>query len=233
MSESFDFERYWLGKFARQLETRLSAREQAEILRGSETFTMDTPREAVIDWSQQAMLRLEQLLPAEELHELMLACACHYPPENLQSIREAYEASGGDLRAAHQLLQQQFETFLDANFPLTPEQREFVVSRGWGMAGTLEEDGTIIATKIPKSGYLIEYLNESDPQRRREMYCHCPRVRDAIRLGKPLSASYCYCGAGFYQAMWEEITQHPVAVEVAKSILMGDEVCQFRLRVTE
>jgi predicted hydrocarbon binding protein len=52
-----------------------------------------------------------------------------------------------------------------------------------------------------------------------------------MKLGLPLSDDYCYCGAGFYQDIWQRILGKAVEISVTKSILRGDEVCQFELKV--
>jgi hypothetical protein len=104
------------------------------------------------------------------------------------------------------------------------------VQRGWGLAG-IRQGNTIIAIKIPKSGNLLAYMREPDPAVRRRMYCHCPRVRDAIRTGEALSPLYCYCGAGYYKGLWEEIVGQPVEIKVIESILAGDNVCKIAIRL--
>ena len=88
-----------------------------------------------------------------------------------------------------------------------------------------------MATKIPKSGYLIEYMKETDPDLKRQYYCHCPRVRDTMRASEIISPTYCYCGAGFYKGIWEEILQRPVEVEVLESVLAGGEVCKIAVHL--
>jgi predicted hydrocarbon binding protein len=106
------------------------------------------------------------------------------------------------------------------------------VSRGWGLAGVRAGDN-IVATKIPKSGFLVEYMNETDPERKRQYYCHCPRIRDLLKSGDSLSPTYCYCGAGYYKGIWEEILQQPVEVEVLESVLQGDEVCRIAVHLPQ
>jgi len=69
-------------------------------------------------------------------------------------------------------------------------------------------------------------MKETDPVKKRQLYCHCPRVRDALRSAVDISPTYCYCGAGFYQGIWEGILQQPVRVEVLETVLQGDEVCR-------
>jgi hypothetical protein len=98
------------------------------------------------------------------------------------------------------------------------------------VAGVLEA-GRIVATKIPKSGCLRAYLAEEDLARRRALYCHCPRIRDVLLSGETLPKAYCACGAGFYQGIWEEITQAPVKVEVLESVLAGGEVCRVGIYI--
>jgi predicted hydrocarbon binding protein len=46
-----------------------------------------------------------------------------------------------------------------------------------------------------------------------------------------ISATHCYCGAGFYKGIWEEILQAPVEVEVLESVLKGDEVCTIAIHL--
>ncbi len=126
------------------------------------------------------------------------------------------------------MLQEQFEAFLRDSLALEEAYVEEVVSRGWGLAGILE-GRRILATKIPKSGYLAAYLVETDREKRMQLYCHCPRVRDVLKTGESLPATYCYCGAGFYKGIWEEILQEPVEVEVLGSVLARDEVCSIAI----
>jgi hypothetical protein len=95
----------------------------------------------------------------------------------------------------------------------------------------VRQGDTIIATKIPKSGFLVEYMHEPDPDVRRQYYCHCPRIREILQGRGSLSPTYCYCGAGYYQGIWEEILQRPVRVELLESVLQGDEVCKVAIYI--
>ncbi|MGB7117773.1 MAG: hypothetical protein WBD56_16660, partial [Anaerolineales bacterium] len=194
-----------------------------------EGLSEDTNRREIITWTQGAMERLESLLDDPQCRAVMTGCACQFPKSDLQDVREAYESSG-DVDLAHRMLQEKFEEFLINVLHLSDEHFEGVVSRGWGLAG-IKDGNTITATKIPKSGFLVQYLDESDPQKKREYYCHCPRVRDAIGYGETLPLIHCYCGAGFYKGIWEEILQEPVEVEVLESVLQGGEVCTIAVHL--
>jgi hypothetical protein len=218
-----DFEHQWQKKLGDQIESKWDEQTRKKVLDGGDQLNDTTPRDEVIDWSRSAIEQLETIMPIENARDILTQCACHYPPEALLDLQKAYR-NGASIEEIHSMLRDRFETFLSKQLNLTPEEVEIVLSQDWGLAGRL--DGRkIVATKIPKSGFLREYLAETDPQRKRDIYCHCPRVRDAIKLGKAMPRTYCYCGAGFYKDLWETILDAPVEVEVISTVLQGDDVC--------
>lgn len=225
MSEQVDLERAWLRKLSAGLAAVAGQEVCDRVLLGSESLSSESPREVVIAWTRDAMERLDSLAEEADRRAILTGCACQYPKAALQGARQAYEETG-DVALAHQMLQEQFESFLREELELDEEGVAAIVDRGWGSAG-VRRGSTIIATKIPKSGYLPDYLAETDPAKKRELYCHCPRVRDALRFSMRLSPTYCYCGAGFYKGIWEEMLQQPVEVRLLDSVLQGDEVCKF------
>lgn len=224
MTDSFDFERAWRSKLSSALDELAGGDVRAAVMRGGRGLSLDSPREDVIAWTRGALQRLSSRVDRETQHRIMTRCACQYPSADLEAVRQRYQETS-DVRVAHQMLQERFERFLRETLELEDALVGDVVARGWGLAGVLETD-RIIATKIPKSRNLRAYLMEQDPARRRALYCHCPRVRDVLRRGQTLPEIYCACGAGFYQGVWEEITQAPVRVEVLESVLAGGEVCR-------
>lgn len=229
MSKEFDFERAWLAKLSGSLDDIAGREVRKAVLEGSEELSSGSSRQEVIDWSRRAMERLDSLVNEEKRKAVMSGCACRYPKSDLQAMREAYGVSK-DVGLAQRMLQEQFESFLKDILELDDELVAEIVGRGWGTAG-VRKGNTIIATKIPKSGYLVEYMQETDPERKRQHYCHCPRVRDVLKTRGTLPLTYCYCGAGFYKGIWEEILQQPVEVEVLTSVLQGDEVCTIAIHL--
>jgi len=230
MTEEFDFEKYWLNKFSKCLDEIAGEDIRKEILAGSENFTDQTGINEKFKWSREAIEKLDSNVDEEKRIDIMAGCACQYPKEELQEIKEKCEETK-DLDLAHQMLQEKFENFLKNNLKLNEEYFNFIVNRGWGLAGVKKEN-KIIAIKIPKSGYLIEYMKESDPDKKKAHYCHCPRIRDALKTpGARISPTYCYCGAGFYKGIWEEILQKPVKVEVLESVLNGGNVCKIAIHL--
>jgi hypothetical protein len=223
-----DFEKYWQNKLAFNLEKELGKSTAQKIMFGSETIDSDSSGDEIIFWTQKAMKRLDEIAGDLSKQKVMLACACHYPEEELLKLRDHYRKTG-NITDIHNLLQQKFENLLDT-LGLSEAQKKEVIANGMGSAGIMKGN-QIIATKIPKSGFLLDYLNEKDPVRRREMYCHCNRIRDAVTKGIDISETYCYCGAGFYQNIWETILEKPVKIELLESILKGDDFCKYRITI--
>ncbi|MFC2026062.1 DUF6144 family protein [Chloroflexota bacterium] len=229
MSDNFDFDRAWLEKFSDCLDNFAGLEKRQEVIQGSQGLSSDSHRQEVIDWTIIAMDRLDVLLDAEKRIDIMTGCACQYPKSDLREIKDVYQESK-DLKLGHQLLQDKFENFLRDTLALSEEMIADIISKGWGLAGTIQGN-SIIATKIPKSGFLVAYMQEEDPAIKRAYYCHCPRIRDALKNTISISPTYCYCGAGYYKGIWEEILGVPIKVEVLKSVLQGDEVCSVAVHL--
>ena len=227
--DSFDFEQHWQGKFNRALSAVLGETASRTVSAGAETLSDSTSRTDVLQWTKEAMRRLIHAADREEQIEVMTSCACRYPSEELGEIRDSYKQSG-DVKAAHEMLQAKFEAFLSEVLKLPETLKQKILSRSWGLAGILDGN-RIVATKIPKSGYLSEYFSESDPVKRRALYCHCPRIRDTMSQGNSMPTVYCYCGAGFYKGIWEDITGKAVKVKILSSVLAGDDVCSFEVQL--
>jgi hypothetical protein len=229
MIDELDFEQAWLRKLSAGLEQAAGIHIRDAVMAGSGDFSSQTPSEKVIAWTRGAMERLDALVGEADRRAILTGCACQYPESALVGLRQTYEESG-DVDVVHRALQEQFESLLRDTLQLEEDLVEDVVRRGWGSAG-VKAGHTVTATKIPKSGHLEEYLREDDPARRRQLYCHCPRVRDVLKSSATIPPTYCYCGAGFYKGIWEEILQEPVEVELLKSVLQGDEVCRFAVHL--
>lgn len=224
-----DFEQAWLGKLVRGLDTIVGEEMREAVMRGGEPLSTDPGPEEIADWTRQLMERMVTMLGQNKAREAMTRCACEYPKARLQPIRQEYERTR-DVGSAVRMLQSGFETFLRDDLKLSDELADRVISLGWGVAGVLDGN-TIISTKIPKSGNLVTYFAEPDPMLKRRLYCHCPRMRYVLQTSGQMPPLYCYCGAGFYKGIWEEILQSTVEVEVLESVLGGGDVCRIAIHL--
>ncbi len=224
-----EFEKAWLAKLARGLEAIGGETLREKIMSGSEKLSVESDPAASTEWTSILMNRMDDMLEIEQVKAVMAGCACEYPKANLQPMRKAYERTSS-VHAAHQMLQSGFESFLRETLKLEDELAQRVIEMGWGAAGELRGN-TILAIKIPKSGNLARYFEETDPKIKRQLYCHCPRMQKVLRDGGRMPSLYCYCGAGFYQGIWEEILQRSVEVEVLETVLDGGDVCRIAVHL--
>ncbi len=95
----------------------------------------------------------------------------------------------------------------------------------------VREGNQLILKKIP---YMTkQYLAETDEEKRKYYYCHCPWVREALKDKdiSPPDSVFCNCSAGYYKAFWEVVLDQPVKVKLLESILKGDKECKFALEL--
>ncbi len=232
MSEEFDFDKYWLKKFSRCVDEVVGIEIKEEILMGSDEISQSTSRDAVFEWTNKALIKLADLVDDQKQIDILTGCACQVPKENLQVFRRLYEETR-DINLVHSKLQEQFENFLNDTLKLEDKYKQEILKRNMGQAGKIE-GRTIISTKIPKSDYIREWFDETDKSRKRAIFCHCPRIRTVLEdPEKVLPKHHCYCGAGFYKALWEEIIQKPVKVEILETVIHGGEVCKIAIHLPE
>ena len=224
-----DFEKSWLSRFSAYLDIIAGTRIRKKVLKDSEKLSSDSSPKEIIDWTRQAMDRLDALMDDSRRIQIMTGCACQYPESDLEEIKKTYEETR-NIDLVHRMLGEKFVSFLKNTLGLDDPLVEDIMNRGWGLAG-VKKGNSIIATKIPKSSNLADYMKETVPEKKRALYCHCPRIRDAIESKTKISPTYCYCGAGFYKGIWEYILQRHVKVEVRESVLQGDDVCKIAIHL--
>lgn len=61
-------------------------------------------------------------------------------------------------------------------------------------------------------------------------YCLCPIVE---RGPEGLSGTFCYCSAGYVQAMFESLTGKKSTVEILETIKRGGKGCKFKVIFAE
>ena len=86
-------------------------------------------------------------------------------------------------------------------------------------------------TKIPYS--LKNWELETDDTRKRYYACHCPLAREAIINNVDIPLDWCYCSGGFGKLMFDVVFGEPTEVEVLQSVLAGDPICRFKIRIPQ
>jgi len=222
------FEAQWLAKLSKSLDEEVGDEIRKKVLQGSERHAVSVNQQEMIDWTRDAMGRLDSLVGMKDRRKVMIRCACHFPEQRLLPLRAKYQETK-DVGKVHKMLRELFMSDLKNVLKLDDGLIRNILSWGWGVAG-LKEGNTVIATKMPFE--LREHLKATDPKEKRYHYCHCPRIREVIRSSQPrISSTYCYCGAGFYNDIWEKILQQPVGVEVLETVLGGSDVCRIAIHL--
>ena len=232
MSDDFDFDKYWLRVFSMCLEDYADSDIKDQVLADSEKIDANTSRQEVLEWTQKALKKLDSFVDEEQRYEILTNCSCQYPRSNLQIFKDLYNETQ-DIFLVHKAMQEYFEKILREQMKVEEKYVQKIIKRGMGMAGKLEGN-TIVATKIPKSAFIQEWFEEKDSNKKRALYCHCPRIRDVLDNPKnELPRHYCLCGAGFYKGIWEFILDQPVSVEVLETVMQGDETCKIGIYLPE
>jgi len=222
------FENQRLAKFSNCLNETTDRRICQKVLHERRKFAASTNQHEIIEWTKKAIDRLDALVCDNDRRRIMTGYACHFPEQRLLLLRKEYQKTK-DVDSTQRKLREIFKLDLKKSLKLDDKTINDILSWNWGIAGVKEEN-KIIATKIPFE--IKKYLEETDPQKKRYYYCHCPRIREAIRLHNPrISRTYCYCGAGFYKDLWEKILQRPIEVEVIQTVLEGNDVCKIAIQL--
>jgi hypothetical protein len=182
-----------------------------------------------VEWTSRAIDLTQSSLGDNALYDILTACSCTFPEEELTAFRDLYRRTG-DIGTVHTALQEWFIGMIRTAKQLDSEHVDFMVRKGMGMAGLL--DGNHIrAVKIPKE--FTAWYEEKDPAVRKKLYCHCTRIRKQFDSEKipAVSGMYCLCGAGFYRHLWEYILEQPVTVTAAESLLSGNDLCVIEIDI--
>ena len=96
----------------------------------------------------------------------------------------------------------------------------------------IREGSVVRVTKIPYQA--DRYLGEEDAARRRYFACHCMWARESILHPEvTVSPLLCLCSAGFEKQYWDAVLDQPVEVDVVRSALRGDPVCEFAVHLPD
>lgn len=154
-------------------------------------------------WSQGAMARLDEAVPDKAARwEIMKGCSCRCFEEVVDSLREAYKKNPD---VDHLL-----EVMYKNPFYVPP----------------VREGDIVYITKAPRRPE--EFAGAKTPEERRLYFCHCDYARAAEGV---MSPTYCFCGAGWCQHIWEYVLERPIKVEIVSSVLRGDDCCRFAVHL--
>jgi effector-binding domain-containing protein len=202
----------WLEQMAEGLDRHVGEDTRRRVMAGSDALDVDTPALTKTGWAQALMARFDAAVPDEAARrDIVNRCAHVFPQERIDHLRAEYLRLGS----------------LDALFELMAQDRS--VDGTSFYAHPYRAGDAIIETKLPADPE--GYANATDPKEKRASYCFCPLIRTAIRRDIEMSDTFCHCGAGWFRRLWEGVLEQPVWIEVQKTVLRGDDRCQFAVHL--
>jgi effector-binding domain-containing protein len=203
----------WTGLLGANAARVLGDSGREEVMQGVDALDLASTAHARFCWVKGAMQRLNPLATQDQKYDIVSSCAHVFPRGQIAKLAAVYgeaRAENGDpMRAVDAVI-----AFMDAD-------------PGWA-EGARREGNVIYSSKGPRDPKA--YAEAKSEAEKKRAYCFCPLVRDHLDEGMP--THFCYCGAGWYRQQWEGATGKPVRVEILKSLLQGDDLCQFAIHLS-
>jgi len=208
-----------------------------EVFDGFVTPPLGSPPETYPSCTKALLDRLNVSLPSEIMKEALAGNHHRIPLTAYTEMKKRYDSAetideflvGEHGRLVAELEETMKSGRLWYEQEITPEVVEFV-RKDQRIQNGIRQGDVIIKTKIPFDPK--RWLEEKDPKMKRYYACHCQLARSAILEGaaKPLS-DFCYCSAGYEKYPLEVMLGVPLKVEVLESVLAGDDVCKFAVKI--
>lgn len=204
----------WEKLLEGQLLRVLGEKKASQIISGEGAPTVSSSLAGRFDWVCSAVNHLEGTACDREQYQVLSRCAHVFPAGQISKLREVYLEG-----------RNKSDEMLDAVDAVIDFMAE---DPGWGERPR-REGYTIYSSKSPRDP--AGYQQAESREERRKAYCFCPIIRENLDGGMP--ACFCYCGAGWYRQQWEGATGEPVRVEIVRSLLKGDDLCEFAVHLLE
>lgn len=187
------------------------------------------------------MGRMDEVFGETATRDLLQDSLRDLPDSSYQSAYDDYhETCGGDIdryldHKGRKFIEQlrgcleQGVLFFDQE--ITEEVIAFVDGNP-EIGGGVREGNIVYETKIPYN--TKAYLAETDPDKKRYHYCHCPWAKESLPQGeKTVTPKWCQCSGGFHKRKYEVIFGQSLHAEVIHNVLQGDPVCRFAIHLPE
>jgi effector-binding domain-containing protein len=205
----------WIRLLGENVE-RVLGKQALEVMQGSSDITLESSLDERVDWIKGAIKRIEDRADAIQRYDIISGCAHIFPSTLIDQLRTVYQ-----------------ENLAQTEDPLTAVDavREFMEkSPAWPDERPPRNGNIIISTKRPANPE--GYTKATTDAEKRRAYCFCPVVRDSLDKGIP--ETFCNCSSGWFRQQWEGVLGKPIPnIEILKSILKGDDVCQFAIHLPE
>ncbi len=202
----------WLGYLSEGLKEEAGEEAQERIMVGSDAILEETEISERVAWMKGAMERLDAAVTDPEARcRIVSGCAHRFPKVFIDEMRQTYQKAG------------------NIDELLTSMRRDRPNDGLPGSDYPKRVGNTIYEAKLPHDSQ--GYKNAENDLERRISYCFCPTLKAAMRAGEAISPTFCNCGAGWFLQKWEGILGKPVKVELIRSVLKGDDLCEVAVHI--
>jgi len=192
-------------------------------------------------YNYQIMRRMDGIFGEASTRDLLQDSLRDLPDSLYQdAYQEYYKTCEGDIDRFLAFKNKQFTEVLQGYMErgdlffgqeITDEVIAFVSSNP-EIGGGVRVGNIVYETKIPYN--TKAYLAETDPQKKRYHYCHCPWAKESLRHGAlTVTPMWCQCSGGFHKRQYEVIFRKSIHAEVLQTVLQGDPVCRFAIHLPE
>lgn len=193
----------WDKRLEYNLDRVFGEKVKEVIMKGSEElFTIHSSHEERTQWIKDMLTRLDQRAKNYEKYEVLSCCAHDFSRKRIEKLKSLYKKTG-DIDKILEVMHKDYTWYEN------PKRK----------------GNKIYVTKIPYNREGFE--KAKSPEEKKLNYCHCPLVRNHFDEG--ISPTFCNCSAGWYRQLWEGILERPVRISILKSLLKGDQNCQFEI----
>jgi hypothetical protein len=224
------------GRLSRRLAEVAGQETGDEVFAGLDIPNVATGPEQKVAFMRELMARLSGRVDDATAKSVLQARLHYAPDEAFAEARERYLAAPDIdffLADEHRRYIDFLAGFRDTGAlyftqPITDAVLDYVRETPTCVPGGVREGDVVHVTKIPYD--TDAWLRETDPVRKRYLRCHCMWARASILdPDATVSARFCECSAGFEKQYWDVVLGQPVGVDVVKSVLAGDDVCEFAI----
>lgn len=205
----------WQDLFDRNLDCVLGEEIKRTVVQGNDELSIESTVDKRFAWIKAAIERLDGVATEEQKYEIISRCAHVFPREPIEKLAVVYQNARANVD----------EPLLAIDAVL-----DFMDKDPAWVRRPVREGTVIYATKNPRDAQ--GYAEAETETEKRRAYCFCPLVRDHLEDGE-MSGTFCYCSSGWERQQWEGAIGRPVRVEIVKSLLQGDDCCQFAIQLPD
>lgn len=210
MTEEFDVELLatfhdWDRRFYESLDSVLGSTARAEVMKGFDALTPHTEGSARGRAVIDAITKLDSLATEAQKYEIISSCAHVRPTEEIMKLKEVFDRN----RNVDEFLEE-----LGRSLP-------FLVK-------PYREGNIIYQSKPPADP--DAYKKAETQEELIKAACFCPIIQATM---DKMPRSFCYCGAGWSQQLYETVLGEKLRIEIAETVIDGGKLCKYAIHLPD